>query len=103
MVKLLSLKHVVNRALAPPDPSSSGHGASVRGVAAVACAWFLAAAVQLAAQDQPRVVRKLDFDGNRAIPDEVLASAISTTNSSWFARAFLIRSLGRVPRHQLPH
>jgi outer membrane protein insertion porin family len=66
----------------------------VRGVAAVACAWFLAAAVQLAAQEQPRVVRKLDFDGNSAIPDEVLASAIATTNSSWFARAFLIRSLG---------
>jgi outer membrane protein assembly complex protein YaeT len=63
-------------------------------VAATACAWFLAAAVQLAAQDQPRVVRKLDFDGNSAIPDEVLASAIATTNSSWFARAFLIRSLG---------
>jgi outer membrane protein insertion porin family len=66
----------------------------VRGVAAIACAWFLAAAVQLAAQEQPRVVRKLDFDGNSAIPDEVLASAIATTNSSWFARAFLIRSLG---------
>jgi len=66
----------------------------VRGVAAVACAWFLAAAMQLAAQEQPRVVRKLDFDGNSAIPDEVLASAIATTNSSWFARAFLIRSLG---------
>jgi outer membrane protein assembly factor BamA len=66
----------------------------VRGVAAIACGWFLVAAIQLAAQEQPRVVRKLDFDGNSAIPDEVLASAISTTNSSWFARAFLIRSLG---------
>jgi outer membrane protein assembly factor BamA len=63
-------------------------------VAAIACGWFLVAAIQLAAQEQPRVVRKLDFDGNSAIPDEVLASAISTTNSSWFARAFLIRSLG---------
>jgi outer membrane protein assembly complex protein YaeT len=40
------------------------------------------------------VVRKLDFQGNRAIPDEVLASAISTTNSSWFARAFAVRLLG---------
>ncbi|HET8833367.1 MAG TPA: BamA/TamA family outer membrane protein [Gemmatimonadales bacterium] len=66
----------------------------MRGVAAIACGWFLVAAIQLAAQEQPRVVRKLDFDGNSAIPDEVLASAISTTNSSWFARAFLIRSLG---------
>lgn len=49
----------------------------------------------LAAQEtQDLVVRQLAFDGNQAIPDEVLASAISTTNSSWFARAFLIRALG---------
>jgi len=40
------------------------------------------------------VVRKLDFDGNRAIPDEVLRTAISTTNSSWFATAFLVRWFG---------
>jgi outer membrane protein insertion porin family len=45
-------------------------------------------------QQQQRVVRDLDFEGNRAISDEVLASAISTTNSSWFARAFFFRSLG---------
>jgi outer membrane protein assembly factor BamA len=66
----------------------------VRGVAAVACALLCAATLQLSAQETPRVVRQLDFEGNRAIPDEVLASAIATTNSSWFARAFLIRSLG---------
>ena len=47
-----------------------------------------------AQQDEDLVVRKLDFVGNRAIPDEVLASAIATTNSSWFARAFLFRWLG---------
>ncbi|HUF34881.1 MAG TPA: BamA/TamA family outer membrane protein [Gemmatimonadales bacterium] len=49
----------------------------------------------LAAQEaEDLVVRKLDFEGNRAIPDEVLASAIATTNSSWFARAFGFRWLG---------
>ena len=40
------------------------------------------------------MVRQLNFEGNQAIPDEVLASAISTTNSSWFARNFLFRWLG---------
>src|SRR6185503_4550322 len=48
----------------------------------------------LLAQEQPLVVRQLDFRGNRAIPDEILASAISTTNSSWFARNFMFRWLG---------
>jgi len=66
----------------------------VRGVAAAAFVLLSAAAVQLPAQETPLVVRQLAFDGNRAIPDEVLASAIATTNSSWFARVFLIRSLG---------
>lgn len=47
------------------------------------------------AQQQPqRVVRQLNFEGNRAIADEVLAAAIVTTNSSWFARAFFFRWLG---------
>jgi outer membrane protein insertion porin family len=40
------------------------------------------------------VVRSLKFEGNRAITDPALAAAISTTASSWFARAALIRSLG---------
>jgi outer membrane protein assembly factor BamA len=39
-------------------------------------------------------VRRLSFDGNKAISNELLASAISTTNSSWFARTFLFRWLG---------
>jgi outer membrane protein assembly complex protein YaeT len=34
------------------------------------------------------------LEGNRAIPDDVLAAAIVTTNSGWFARAFFFRSLG---------
>ena len=46
------------------------------------------------AQEPQRVVRKLDFEGNKAIPDELLATAIATTNSSWFARAFLFRWIG---------
>jgi outer membrane protein assembly complex protein YaeT len=48
-----------------------------------------------AQQQQPqRVVRQLQFTGNRAISDEVLAAAIVTTNSSWFARTLLVRWLG---------
>jgi outer membrane protein assembly complex protein YaeT len=58
--------------------------------------YLLAAlATPVLAQQQPqRVVRQLDFEGNRAITDEVLAAAIVTTNSSWFARAFFFRWLG---------
>jgi outer membrane protein assembly factor BamA len=51
-------------------------------------------AAPLPAQEVPRVVRQLSFEGNTAITDELLASAISTTNSSWFARTFLFRWLG---------
>src|SRR4051812_37379119 len=47
-----------------------------------------------AQQPGQRVVRQLSFEGNRAIADEVLAAAIVTTNSSWFARAFFFRWLG---------
>jgi len=66
----------------------------VRGVAAVALAVLLVTPVLLRAQEQARIVRQLNFDGNSAITDEVLATAIATTKSSWFARAFLIRSIG---------
>lgn len=54
----------------------------------------LAAPAVAGAQEPDRVVRKLDFVGNSAIPDQVLASAISTTNSSWFASFPLVRWLG---------
>jgi outer membrane protein assembly complex protein YaeT len=66
----------------------------------VGIGWLLvglaAAPVVPAQQQQPqqRVVRQLKFEGNRAISDEVLAAAISTTNSSWFARVFFFRSFG---------
>jgi outer membrane protein assembly complex protein YaeT len=55
---------------------------------------LLASASVAAAQQPARVVRQLTFEGNKALPDEVLAAAIATTNSSWFARNFLFRWLG---------
>lgn len=59
--------------------------------------WLLAAltfAAPLPAQERELIVRQLDFRGNKALSDEVLASAIATTNSSWFARASPVRWLG---------
>ena len=47
-----------------------------------------------AAQQAQLVVRQLNFEGNNALPDDVLAAAIATTNSSWFARAVPFRWLG---------
>jgi outer membrane protein insertion porin family len=48
----------------------------------------------VAAQDTARVVRGLTFEGNHAINDYLLSVAIGTTNSSWFAREWLVRWLG---------
>ena len=66
--------------------------AAVAGVCALLSPLLLAATLQ--AQEPERVVRRLDFVGNQSISDQGLAAAISTTNSSWFARAFLFRWLG---------
>ncbi|HVL18521.1 MAG TPA: POTRA domain-containing protein, partial [Gemmatimonadales bacterium] len=69
----------------------------MRGAVAVVCALLplmLFGSRPVAAQEPLRVIRELRFEGNRAIPDEVIASAIATTNSSWFARTFLFRWLG---------
>lgn len=68
----------------------------MRAAVASVCALLspLLLAMTLQAQEPERVVRDLVFEGNRAIPDEVLAAAISTTRSSWFARNFLVRWLG---------
>jgi outer membrane protein assembly factor BamA len=63
------------------------------GLAFLLCALLVSSAA-VAQQPNQRVVRQLKFEGNRAIPDEVLAAAIVTTSSSWFARAFFFRSLG---------
>src|SRR5882724_8079732 len=53
-----------------------------------------AAAPLAAQQEQQRVVRGLSFEGNHAIDGYTLSTAIGTSNSSWFARAFPIRLLG---------
>ena len=68
----------------------------MRAAAAVALALALAAGTATAAQAQEpqRVIRKLQFVGNKAISNEALATAIATTNSSWFARNFLFRWIG---------
>ncbi len=68
----------------------------LRALAAVLLVAVSAAApLPLAAQqEQQRVVRGLSFEGNHALDDYTLSTAISTSNSSWFARAFLIRSFG---------
>jgi outer membrane protein assembly factor BamA len=66
--------------------------AAVAGVCALLSPLLLAATLQ--AQEPGRVVRRLAFEGNKAITDEVLAAAISTTKASWFARSFLVRWLG---------
>lgn len=54
----------------------------------------MSAAASLAAQQEQRVVRGLSFEGNRAIDDYALRTAIATSISSWFARVPLIRHLG---------
>ena len=66
----------------------------MRGTAVAVLALALGAAASAAAQNSDRVVRELDFVGNEAIPDEMLATAMATTNSSWFARAFFFRWIG---------
>src|SRR5438067_11726484 len=50
------------------------------------------AAARLAAQQEPqRVVRGLSFEGNHAIDDYSLSTAIATTNSSAFATKWYLR------------
>ncbi|MGH7699226.1 MAG: BamA/OMP85 family outer membrane protein [Gemmatimonadales bacterium] len=50
--------------------------------------------VAAAAQDQARVVRGLEFVGNRALDDVTLSVAIATTNSSVWARSPYLRWIG---------
>jgi outer membrane protein assembly complex protein YaeT len=50
-------------------------------------------AAPLAAQDTV-VVRSLKFEGNKHIDASTLSAAIGTTNSSWFARSFLVKWIG---------
>jgi len=53
-----------------------------------------AAAPLAAQQEQQRVVRGLSFEGNHAIDDYTLSTAIATTNSSTFATSPFLRWLG---------
>lgn len=62
-------------------------------VGLLACLILWSPSADLAAQE-PLIVRKLSFQGNRALSDLQLAAAIATTRSSWFATAPLIRAIG---------
>src|SRR5438309_2234066 len=53
-----------------------------------------AAAPLAAQQEQQRVVRGLSFEGNHALDDYTLSTAIATTNSSVFATSPFLRWLG---------
>src|SRR3989441_7949320 len=52
------------------------------------------AAAPLVAQQDQRVVRGLAFEGNRAIDDYTLSTAIATSNSSFFASVWWLRWMG---------
>src|SRR5213595_3021027 len=54
----------------------------------------IAAAPLAAQQEQQRVVRGLAFEGNHAIDDYTLSTAIVTTNSSTFATSPFLRWMG---------
>jgi outer membrane protein insertion porin family/translocation and assembly module TamA len=58
---------------------------------AAAVAWF---AAPIAAQEQPRIVRGLQFEGNRSISDATLRASIATTVSGYTARSPLFRWMG---------
>src|SRR5260370_21753966 len=54
----------------------------------------LLAAAPLAAQQKPRVVRGLRIDGNHALDDYTLKSAIATSHSTYLAPVWPFRLLG---------
>src|SRR3989449_414599 len=63
-------------------------------VGLVLVAVLAAAPLPLAAQQEQRVVRGLSFDGNKAIDDYTLSTAIATSNSSFFASVWWLRWIG---------
>src|SRR5437879_13645914 len=63
-------------------------------VGLVLVAVLAAAPLPLAAQQEQRVVRGLSFDGNKAIDDYTLSTAIATSNSSFFASVWWLRCIG---------
>src|SRR5438128_10196737 len=60
-------------------------------VGLVLVAVLAAAPLPLATQQEQRVVRGLSFDGNKAIDDYTLSTAIATSNSSFFASVWWLR------------
>jgi outer membrane protein insertion porin family len=91
MKKLGILQHAVNY---ERRQLQGGRRVSVpRGAFFVAAVAILAVA-PLRAQDAPLIVRELRFKGNHALDATQLSTAISTTNSSWFARNGLVRWIG---------
>jgi outer membrane protein assembly factor BamA len=65
----------------------------------VFCA-LLVASTPATAQDG-LIVRQLKFEGNKSIDETILAAAIATTNSSWFARTPVIRAIGLGEKRRL--
>src|SRR5437667_8890841 len=63
-------------------------------VGLVLVAVLAAAPLPLATQQEQRVVRGLSFDGNKAIDDYTLSTAIATSNSSFFASVWWLRWIG---------
>src|SRR5256884_1818581 len=63
-------------------------------VGLVLVAVLAAAPLPLAAQQEQRVVRGLSFDGNKAIDDYTLSTAIATPHSSFFASVWWLRWVG---------
>jgi outer membrane protein insertion porin family/translocation and assembly module TamA len=62
---------------------------------------LVAAPPTAGAQGAQRVVRQLDFRGNRALEDLTLSAFIATSASSWVARYWWIRWLGVGEKHYL--
>lgn len=59
------------------------------------------ASARAQAPESGLIVRRLAFSGNRAFDDLVLASAIATTGSSWFASSPLVRWVGLGAKRRL--
>lgn len=76
-----------------------------RRAGALLLAWALALAAPPRAGGQAPeeglVIRQLHFEGNHAFDDLTLATAIATTNSSWFATSPLVRWAGLGAKRRL--
>jgi outer membrane protein assembly factor BamA len=68
-------------------------------IAVLGCSGLRPALAQ--AVEEGLVLRQLSFSGNKSLPKRELEAAIATTNSSWIARAPIIRSLGLGSKRRL--